>query len=78
MMRRILYEIFDHLGLPYTLNEPLTEKDKAVLPLWSDAYATVRVGTSRIIIGEADNGEDEIVGILNDDGSFIEGNEPVN
>lgn len=74
-MRRTLYETFDHLGVPYTLNEPLTEHDKTYLPPGSKPYDTVRVGTARIIIGEDEEEEDVIIGVLNDDGTFIEGNE---
>lgn len=74
MMRRYLYESFDHLGVPYTLNEPLTELDKSRLPESSKPYDTVRVGTSRIVIGTDDDGEDVIVGVLNDDGTFVKGN----
>ena len=75
MMRRILYETFDRLGVPYTLNEPLTEKDKTIISEWSDRCVTVRIGTSRIIIGEDDNEKDVIVGVLNDNGSFVKGRE---
>ncbi len=75
-MRRILYETFSYLGVPYTLNDHLTEDDKAILPEGSDAYAVIRVGTARIVIGQ-ENKEDVIVGVLNDDGSFVKGAERV-
>ena len=74
-MRRHLYETFDHLGVPYTLNEPLTDIDKALLPPNSNAYDAVRVGSARIIIGQDEDEEDMIVGVLNDDGTFVKGTE---
>ena len=74
-MRRHLYETFDYLGVPYELNEPLTDEDKARLPEGHNAYDTVRVGTARIVIGMDEEEDDYIVGVLNDDGTFIKGNE---
>ena len=71
-MRRELYETFDHLGIPCEMDVDLTPSERALLS--GKPTAVFEVGTSKIVAGENQDWEEEILGVIGDNGSFGAGN----